>query len=61
MPPSLDATILELLEKRFIRKDDKTISVHRVVQEAMDYHSIEDLQESFGAAVQIASYSLHDL
>lgn len=35
--------------------DGRVISVHRVAQEAMNYHSLEDLQESFDAAVRIVA------
>ena len=59
--PSLEEAILELLEKGLIRKDQRNISVHRVVQEAMNYHSMEDLQASFDAAVRLVRYSFPDL
>jgi len=55
--PSLEAALAELLGKNLIRRDNRVISVHRVVQEAMNYHSIEDLQASFDAAVSIVCYS----
>lgn len=54
---ALEEAINELLEKGLIRKDQRNISVHRVVQEAMNYHSMEDLQASFDAAVRIVRYS----
>lgn len=54
--PKLEAAILELLEKGLIRKANGAISLHRVIQEAMNYHSIEALQASFDAAVQLVSY-----
>jgi hypothetical protein len=54
---SLEAALAELLGKNLIRRDNRVISVHRVVQEAMNYHSIEDLQASFDAAVSIVCYS----
>jgi hypothetical protein len=54
--PSLEAALAELLGKNLIRRDNRVISVHRVVQEAMNYHSIEDLQASFDAAVSIVCY-----
>lgn len=53
---SLEAAIAELLERGLIRKDNRVISVHRVVQEAMNYHSMEDLQASFDAATRIVGY-----
>ena len=54
-PPALESVINELLEKSLIKKDNRIISVHRVVQEAMNYHSLEDLQASFDAAVALVS------
>lgn len=51
--PALEAAITELLERGLIRRDNRIISVHRVVQEAMNYHSIEDLQASFDSATRI--------
>jgi hypothetical protein len=54
--PSLEAALAELLGKGLIRIDNRIISVHRVIQEAMNYHSIEDLQASFDAAVSIVCY-----
>jgi hypothetical protein len=43
---------LESLSKaELIKQDRRIISVHRVVQEAMNYQNQEDLQESFNAAV----------
>lgn len=53
----LEAALIELLKYGLIRRDNRIISVHRVVQEAMNYHSIEDLQASFDAAVSIVCYS----
>jgi hypothetical protein len=51
--PLLEAALIELLEKGLIKRDNKVIFVHRVVQEAMNYYSIKDLQASFDAAVSI--------
>jgi len=56
IPPPLEAALVELLKYRLIRRDERIISVHRVVQEAMNYHTIEDLQASFDAAVSIVCY-----
>ena len=38
-----------------IQRDGRVITVHRVVQEAMNYHSFQDLQESFDAAVRLVA------
>jgi hypothetical protein len=51
--PPLEAALVELSEHGLIRRENRIISILRVVQEAMNYHSIEDLQASFDAAVSI--------
>jgi hypothetical protein len=43
----------ELLEKELIKKDRHTLSIHRVVQEAVNYHDVDDLQESFDIASRL--------
>lgn len=53
--PALSAALDELRTANLIQWDHRIISVHRVVQEAMNYHSIEDLQASFDAAVRIVN------
>lgn len=53
--PALSAALDELRVANLIQWDHRIISVHRVVQEAMNYHSIEDLQASFDAAVRIVN------
>jgi len=49
-PPKLRAAIDELTKLTLIKQEGREFSAHRVVQEAMNYHSIEDLQEYFNAA-----------
>lgn len=41
----------ELLAANLIRLDGRDISMHRVIQEAMNYYTVEDLQKSLDAAV----------
>ena len=53
--PALSAALDELQKANLIRWDHRIISVHRVVQEAMNYHSQLDLQESFNSAVHIVN------
>lgn len=53
--PALSAALVELRTANLIRWDHRIISVHRVVQEAMNYHSLSDLQESFNSAVHIVN------
>src|SRR5438067_2019049 len=51
--PNLKMLIDELLAKGFIRKDRHILSIHRVVQEAINYHDVDDLQESFDIASRL--------
>jgi hypothetical protein len=51
--PAFEKAIDELLEKELIRRDRNVLSIHRVVQEAVNYHDVEDLQESFDVASRL--------
>ena len=51
--PQLRKALEELRTAALIRWDHRSISVHRVTQEAMNYYSLEDLQESFSSAVSL--------
>jgi hypothetical protein len=51
--PAFEKAIDELLAKELIRKDRNVLSIHRVVQEAVNYHDVEDLQESFDVASRL--------
>jgi hypothetical protein len=51
--PALEEAIKELLAKELIRKDRYVLSIHRVVQEAVNYHDVDDLQESFDIASRL--------
>jgi len=53
--PALSAALDELRTANLIQWNHRVITVHRVVQEAMNYHSNEDLQASFDAAVRIVN------
>lgn len=52
-PPALRAAIDELLRFQLIRQEGREIWVHRVVQEAMNYHSFDEFQESFDSASRL--------
>jgi hypothetical protein len=52
-PPALEKAIDELLAKELIKKDRNVLSIHRVVQEAVNYHDVEDLQKSFEIASRL--------
>jgi Cdc6-like AAA superfamily ATPase len=51
--PILRDVIEELLKAKLIDVDNRTFTVHRVIQEAMNYQNFADLQESFDAAVRV--------
>jgi tetratricopeptide (TPR) repeat protein len=51
--PALSAALEELKAANLIRWDHRSIAIHRVVQEAMNYHSLQDLQESFNSAIHL--------
>ena len=51
--PAFEKAIDELLAKELIRKDRHILSIHRVVQEAVSYHDVDDLQESFDIASRL--------
>jgi hypothetical protein len=43
----------ELLQRELIKQDGRILSIHRVVQEAVNYHDLDDLQESFDIASRL--------
>lgn len=49
-PPQLQEAITNLLNAALIKQEDRVIWVHRIVQEAMNYHSMKDLQGYFDSA-----------
>ena len=51
--PTFEKAVDELLAKELIRKDRHALSIHRVVQEAVNYHDVDDLQESFDIASRL--------
>lgn len=53
LAPALEKALDELEEKQLIRRDGRVISIHRVVQEATNYHDVEDLQASFNYATRL--------
>jgi hypothetical protein len=53
--PAFEKALDALLRASLIRRDGRVVSVHREVQEAMNYASASDLQESFDAAVLIVN------
>ncbi|KAH9220315.1 P-loop containing nucleoside triphosphate hydrolase protein [Leptodontidium sp. 2 PMI_412] len=53
--PGLDKAICELQEKKLIKYNKQMMSIHRVVQEAVNFQSVEDLQEAFDAAAKLVA------
>tara|TARA_R110002060_G_scaffold8876_3_gene13130 strand:- start:607 stop:1080 length:474 start_codon:yes stop_codon:yes gene_type:complete len=49
----LERVIQELLDRDLIAKYDRILSIHRDVQEAMNYHDKEDLQSCFDTASRL--------
>jgi hypothetical protein len=47
---AFDKAMNQLLDRKLVRQNGRLVSVHRLVQEAADYHDIEDLQKSFAQA-----------
>ena len=51
----LEAALETLSKAQLIKREGRTIDVHRVVQEAVNYQNQEDLQEAFDAAVGLVA------
>jgi hypothetical protein len=52
-PPLLRAALDQLVDFKLIKQEGRELWAHRVVQEAMNYHSSEELQDYFNAAVAL--------
>lgn len=52
-PPLLRAALDELVLFKLIKQEGRELWAHRVVQEAMNYHTADDLQFYFDAAVSL--------
>jgi hypothetical protein len=52
-PPLLRAALDQLVDFKLIKQEGRELWAHRVVQEAMNYHSSEELQHYFDAAVAL--------
>jgi hypothetical protein len=51
--PAMEAALEELEKANLIYRNGRDLVIHRVIQEAMNFHGIKDLQESFDAASQL--------
>jgi hypothetical protein len=52
-PAPLRAALDELVSFKLIKREGRELFTHRVVQEAMNYHTSDDLQEFFDIAVAL--------
>jgi len=50
---AFDKAINELLDRKLVKQEGRVLSVHRVVQEATNYHDKDDLQKSFAQAARL--------
>ena len=50
---AMEAALEELENANLIYRNGRDLVIHRVIQEAMNFHGIKDLQESFDAASQL--------
>ena len=51
----LEKSMHELAARELITKDGRVLSIHRMIQEAVNYHDVEDLQESFNTASRLVN------
>lgn len=51
--PAMEAALDELQKANLISTNGRDLVVHRVIQEAVNFHGISDLQQSFDAASQL--------
>ncbi|KAH8752637.1 P-loop containing nucleoside triphosphate hydrolase protein [Hyaloscypha finlandica] len=54
-PPQLLSAIEELLARRLIKRDERNLTIHRVVQEAFTYNDSDNIQTSFNAATKLVN------
>jgi hypothetical protein len=51
--PGFNKAINELLRRELVKRDNRLYSIHRFVQEAINYYDEEDLQDSFNMASRL--------
>lgn len=51
--PGFNDAIEDLRSRELIVQDNRYFSIHRVVQEAINFHSVGDLQDSFDTATRL--------
>ena len=51
--PAMEEALEELQKANLVTRNGQDLVIHRVIQEAMNFHGIRDLQESFDAASKL--------
>ncbi|KAH7416714.1 hypothetical protein BKA64DRAFT_655866 [Cadophora sp. MPI-SDFR-AT-0126] len=51
--PAFDLAIEDLMRRKLITREGRFFKIHRVVQEATNFHSFEDLQKAFNTASRL--------
>jgi hypothetical protein len=50
---AFEKAVNQLLDRKLIKQDGRVYTVHRVVQEAVSYHDVDELQKSFAQAARL--------
>jgi len=58
--PAFDQAIEDLLKRKLIEREGRFLKIHRVVQEATNFHSFEDLETSFNTASRLVFQQFPD-
>ena len=51
--PELRNALDELASREILKQDGRILAVHRVIRDAINHHSKDDLQDSFNSAVSL--------
>lgn len=51
--PEFEQAITQLLNRELIKQDSRVLSIHRVVQEAINFQGVDDVQKSFDLASRL--------
>jgi hypothetical protein len=51
---AFEEAMKELVKRELVKQDGKIFSIHRAVQEAVNYHDMDDVQNSFNIASRLA-------
>lgn len=53
MSPAMEAAVKELQVAGLVRQDGRAFVIHRVIQEAMNYIDLDEIQDSFDSATEL--------